>query len=180
VLPARVHVQFRGTPAFFNAWYITTLFSASAIGIVAGMDPTVPAEFRWDADVGRQDPGPLSPKDSPDRRRPRSPGRQLTRSTASIGSYFRSSKFVAVAIGQVSTRGKTNRFRSDGIDSPFRSPAPYYADRTLCVQQRARRGQRLRLAGTARDPILQHDAGDAGGVQPGRDLFPFQSHARFQ
>src|SRR5260370_1715456 len=69
---------------------------------------------------------------------------------------------------------ETNDADSLRIDSPIFSLAPDQADGPLGILKRASGWFALGLAGTARHPVFENDAGHAQRIEPRRDFLAFQ------
>src|SRR3954454_23868749 len=69
---------------------------------------------------------------------------------------------------------ETDHADSLGIDCPIGRLAANKADGPLGVEQRPWRWVGTNFARPTWDAVLENDAGDADGIQPGRNFFAFQ------
>src|SRR5437867_1652645 len=75
---------------------------------------------------------------------------------------------------QMAARREPDHADALGIDAPFRGAVAHEADRALSILERASGRLTFGLIGAARHTVLQDDAGDANGVEPGSYLFAFE------
>src|SRR6185503_7856089 len=70
--------------------------------------------------------------------------------------------------------GKADHADAARVNSPFLRPAADDAHRPLGVDLRTERRLSFDVARAARAAVFQDDARHAAGIEPGRDLLPFQ------